>query len=56
MDADRRKAALRMIPYRLYVLTATVPDGTIAAAPVGGRSDDGVLHMHDRIERIFCSG
>jgi flavin reductase (DIM6/NTAB) family NADH-FMN oxidoreductase RutF len=34
MDANAKKAALRMIPYGLYVLTAKAPDGTITAATV----------------------
>lgn len=34
MDATSRKTALRMIPYGLYVLTATSPDGQITAATV----------------------
>ncbi len=34
MDADKKKTALRMIPYGLYVLTAEAPDGTISAATV----------------------
>jgi flavin reductase (DIM6/NTAB) family NADH-FMN oxidoreductase RutF len=34
MDADRKKAALRMIPYGIYVLTAKDGDGNISAATV----------------------
>lgn len=34
MDADKKKTALRMIPYGIYVLTAEAPDGTISAATV----------------------
>lgn len=34
MDADNKKATLRMIPYGIYVLTASSPDGAIAAATV----------------------
>lgn len=34
MDPTARKAALRMIPYGLYVLTAEGPDGRVAAATV----------------------
>ena len=34
MEANARKAALRMIPYGLYVLTAESGDGRIAAATV----------------------
>ena len=34
MDNDAKKAALRMIPYGLYVLTAESKDGHVAAATV----------------------
>jgi len=34
MDADAKKATLRMIPYGIYVLTAKGPDGAVAAATV----------------------
>ena len=34
MNPDHKKAALRMIPYGLYVLTAKAPDGQVAAATV----------------------
>ena len=34
MDADAKKAALRMIPYGLYVLTGESKDGHVAAATV----------------------
>lgn len=34
MDADKKKMALRMIPYGIYVLTAKANDGEIAAATV----------------------
>ena len=34
MDNDAKKTALRMIPYGLYVLTATAKDGRHAAATV----------------------
>ncbi len=34
MAPDNKKTALRMIPYGLYVLTAQVPNGRIAAATV----------------------
>ena len=34
MDNDAKKAALRMIPYGLYVLTAESKDGKVAAATV----------------------
>ena len=34
MDANAKKAALRMIPYGLYVLTAKGSDGTVTAATV----------------------
>lgn len=34
MDADKKKTALRMIPYGLYVLTAEGADGTVASATV----------------------
>ena len=34
MNADDKKATLRMIPYGIYVLTAKSPDGVIAAATV----------------------
>ncbi len=34
MDADKKKMALRMIPYGIYVLTAKADDGEIAAATV----------------------
>ena len=34
MDADKKKMALRMIPYGIYVLTAKSGDGDIAAATV----------------------
>lgn len=34
MDPDVKKAALRMIPYGLYVLTGETPDGKVAAATV----------------------
>jgi flavin reductase (DIM6/NTAB) family NADH-FMN oxidoreductase RutF len=34
MDPDKKKTALRMIPYGIYVLTAKAPDGAVAAATV----------------------
>jgi len=34
VDKDAKKAALRMIPYGLYVLTAETKDGRVAAATV----------------------
>jgi flavin reductase (DIM6/NTAB) family NADH-FMN oxidoreductase RutF len=34
MDANAKKTALRMIPYGLYVLTASDKDGRVAAATV----------------------
>ena len=34
MDADKKKMALRMIPYGIYVLTARTDGGEIAAATV----------------------
>ncbi len=34
MDADKKKMALRMIPYGIYVLTTRSKDGEIAAATV----------------------
>lgn len=34
MDADKKKMALRMIPYGIYVLTAKAGDAEIAAATV----------------------
>src|SRR5262245_55133826 len=34
MEAEAKKAALRMIPYGLYVLTAEAKDGKVAAAKV----------------------
>lgn len=34
MDPDKKKIALRMIPYGIYVLTAKAPDGSVAAATV----------------------
>lgn len=34
MDSDAKKAALRMIPYGLYVLTAEDKDGRVAASTV----------------------
>jgi flavin reductase (DIM6/NTAB) family NADH-FMN oxidoreductase RutF len=34
MDPEKKKTALRMIPYGIYVLTAKAPDGTVAAATV----------------------
>ena len=34
MDADAKKTVLRMIPYGIYVLTATSKDGSVAAATV----------------------
>lgn len=34
MDAEAKKTALRMIPYGLYVLTATGADGRMSAATV----------------------
>jgi flavin reductase (DIM6/NTAB) family NADH-FMN oxidoreductase RutF len=34
MDADKKKIALRMIPYGIYVLTTKTDDGEIAAATV----------------------
>jgi flavin reductase (DIM6/NTAB) family NADH-FMN oxidoreductase RutF len=34
MDPNARKTTLRMIPYGLYVLTASHPDGRVAAATV----------------------
>lgn len=34
MDADKKKMALRMIPYGIYVLTAKSDDGDISAATV----------------------
>jgi len=34
MDADKKKMALRMIPYGIYVLTAKAGDGEVSAATV----------------------
>ena len=34
MDPEKKKTALRMIPYGIYVLTAKAPDGAVAAATV----------------------
>lgn len=34
MDANAKKTALRMIPYGLYVLTASAKDGTVTASTV----------------------
>lgn len=34
MDEDAKKTALRMIPYGIYILTAEVPGGKMAAATV----------------------
>ena len=34
MDADKKKMALRMIPYGIYVLTAKAGDGDVSAATV----------------------
>ena len=56
MDADTKKMALRMVPYGIYVLTAKGSDGSIAAAPIGGRPDDAILHMPKLGDNVFYGG